>query len=70
MPSLYFIAVGENGDTASIDFVDFSSQKRSTVARLDKPFWYGLALSSDERSPLFTMVDSAGSNLMLVDRFR
>ena len=29
-----------------------------------------MTLSPDERSLVFPLVDSAGSNLMLVDRFR
>ncbi|MGH9372194.1 MAG: winged helix-turn-helix domain-containing protein [Vicinamibacterales bacterium] len=67
---LYFVAVGDTGDKPSVDFFDFSTGKRSTLVRLDKPHWFGMTLSPDERSLVFPLVDSAGSNLMLVDRFR
>ena len=67
---LYFIAFGDTGDKPSVDFFDFATGKRSTVVRLDKPFWFGMTLSPDERSLVFSLVDSAGSNLMLVDRFQ
>jgi hypothetical protein len=42
----------------------------SALVRLDKRFWFGMTLSPDERSLIFPLVDSAGSNLMLVDGFR
>ena len=65
---LYFVAFGETGDKPSVDFFDFATSKRSTLVRLDKPFWFGMTLSPDERSLVFSLVDSAGSNVMLVDR--
>jgi Tol biopolymer transport system component/DNA-binding winged helix-turn-helix (wHTH) protein len=68
--ALYFIAVGDTGAQPSVDFFDFATGKRSTLVRLDKPFWFGMTLSRDERSLVFSLVDSASSNLMLVDRFQ
>ncbi len=65
---LYFVAVGETSDTPSVDFFDFATGKRSTLARLDKPFWFGMTLSPDERSLVFSLLDSGGSNVMLVDK--
>ena len=41
-----------------------------TLHRLDKGWWYGAALSPDQRSVLYSVVDNAGSNLMLVENFR
>jgi Tol biopolymer transport system component/DNA-binding winged helix-turn-helix (wHTH) protein len=67
---LYFAAVNDASDKVSIDFFDFRTRQRSTLGRLDKPFWYGMAMSPDERSLVFSVVESAGSNLMVVDRFR
>lgn len=67
---LYFMAVNDTADRASIDFLDFRTGQRSTLVRLDKPFWFGLTLSPNERSLVFSLVDSGGSNLMLVDGFR
>ena len=67
---LYFVALNDTSDRPSVDFFDFSTRQRSTLVRLDKRFWFGMTLSPDERSLVFPLVDSAGSNLMLVDRFR
>jgi Tol biopolymer transport system component/DNA-binding winged helix-turn-helix (wHTH) protein len=65
---LYFLATGSHGDNASVDFVDLATGQRSTVVRLDKPFWVGMAMQPDERAIVFSLVDSAGSNLMFVNR--
>jgi Tol biopolymer transport system component/DNA-binding winged helix-turn-helix (wHTH) protein len=67
---LYFVAVGDTDNKPSVDFFDFATGKRSTLVRLDKPHWFGMTLSPDERSLVFSLVDSAGSNVMLVDRFQ
>ena len=67
---LYFMALNDTSDKASIDFLDFRTGQRSTLVRLDKPFWFGMTLSPNERSLVFSLVESAGSNLMLVDGFR
>jgi eukaryotic-like serine/threonine-protein kinase len=67
---LYFIALNDTPDRPSLEFLDFRTLQRSTLARLDKPFSVGMTLSPDERSLVFPLVDSAGSNLMLVDKFR
>jgi len=36
---------------------------------MQRPWWHGMALSPDGKL-LFSLVNSAGSNLMLVDNFR
>jgi len=66
---IYFLARGGERHQTTLDLFDFASGKRSTLAGVGKPFWWGMALSPDEKSLLFSVVDSAGSNLMLVDRF-
>jgi Tol biopolymer transport system component len=67
---LYLLAVGDAPGKTSIDFVEFATGTRSTIVELRKPWWYGMALSPDGKSLLFSLVESAGSNLMLVDNFR
>ena len=66
---LYFLAVGDAQNKTSIDYFEFKTGKRSTLLKLDKFWWYGMALSPDQQSLLYSVVDSAGSNLMLVDHF-
>ena len=67
---LYFVALNATPERPSVDFFDFSTRQRSTLVRLDKAFWFGITLSPDERSLVFPLVDTSGSNLVLVDRFR
>ena len=67
---LYLVAVGDTPGQLSIDFVEFSTGKRTTLAAIRKPFWFGVALSHDQQSFLYTTVESAGSNLVVVDKVR
>jgi Tol biopolymer transport system component len=67
---LYFLAVGDAPQKTSIDFFEFATGWRTIVRSLGKQWWYGMALSPDQQSLLYSVVDSAGSNLMLVDNFR
>ena len=67
---LYFLAVADAPDKTSIDFVEFATGRRTRVVELGKPWWYGMALSPDGTSPPNPLVNSAGSNLMLVENFR
>ena len=66
---LYLLAVGDAPHKTSIDFFEFATGSRRTIADLQRPWWYGMALSPDGKL-LFSLVNSAGSNLMLVDNFR
>jgi hypothetical protein len=67
---LYFLAVGDAPHKTSIDFHEFATGRRTTLLSLGKQWWYGNALAPDERSILISTVDSAGSNLMVVDRIQ
>jgi WD40 repeat protein len=67
---LYFLALGDSPNKASIDFFEYATGKRTTLLKLGKPHWVGMALSPDQKSRLYSVIDSAGSNLMLVDHFR
>ena len=67
---LYFVAVGDAPHKTSIDFFDYTTGKRTTLLALGKQYWWGMALSPDQRSLLYSVIDTAGSNLMLVDRFQ
>jgi hypothetical protein len=66
---VYFLAVGDAQNRTSIDFFEFKTGRRSTLLKLDKFWWYGMALSPDEQSLLYSVVDSAGGNLMLAVQF-
>jgi hypothetical protein len=67
---LYFLAVGDTPYKNSIDFFEYATGKQTTLLNLRKQYWSGMALSPDQKSLLYSVIDSAGSNLMLVDNFR
>jgi eukaryotic-like serine/threonine-protein kinase len=66
---LFFVTAGHARNKASIDFFEFATGSRTTIVDLRSSWWYGMALSPDGKL-LFSLVNSAGSNLMLVDNFR
>ena len=69
---IYFVA-GKDKDAQtgiSIDFLDFATGKTRSLLRIQKPWSYGMAISPDRQSLLLSLLDPAGSNLMLVENFR
>jgi Tol biopolymer transport system component/DNA-binding winged helix-turn-helix (wHTH) protein len=67
---IYFVALHGASDRTSIDFYSFATAKTTSLLRLDKPWWYGMAISPDQRAILYSVVDHAGSDLMLLDGYR
>ena len=69
-PGLYFLSVGSAPLTTAIEFYDDVRKTRTTLLRVGKRHSVGMALSPDKRWLLYSVVDSSGTNLMLVDNFR
>lgn len=67
---LYFVAVGDVPSRTSIDFVDVDTGRRTTLATIGKRWWFGIALSPDERWLLFPVTDREGRDLVLIDNVR
>ena len=67
---IYFLAVGDSASKTSIDFFEFSTGQRTTLAMIGKPWSGGIALSADQRWLLFSTIDREGRDLMLVDRIQ
>jgi Tol biopolymer transport system component len=67
---IYLLALRGSPPAASIEFFDLATRKTKLLHVLDRPFWYGFALSPDESSILFSQIDSQGSDLMLVESLR
>jgi Tol biopolymer transport system component len=65
---IYFLAVGDSASKTSIDFFEFTTGRRTTLAKIGKPWWSGAALSADQGWLLFATIDRDGSDLILVDR--
>jgi Tol biopolymer transport system component len=67
---VYLVAVGDAPSRLSIDFVDVGTGRRTTLATIPKRWWFGIALSPDERWLLFPVSDRDGRDLMLVENVR
>jgi hypothetical protein len=67
---IYFLGLGRDRPAASIEFFDFATGKTTALYTLDRPFWFGFALAPDERSILYSKVDTHGTDLMLVENLR
>jgi Tol biopolymer transport system component len=67
---IYLLALRGAPPVALIEFFDLATRKTTLLQTLDRPPWFGFALAPDERSILFSKLDSYGSDLMLVDAAR
>ena len=55
---IYLLARRGTPPVDSIEFFDFATGKTTVLHTLDRPFWFGFALAPDERSILFSKIDS------------
>ncbi len=65
---IYFVPTA-NGRSA-IHFLDFATGKDSRVVDLTAEPGYGLTISPNGKTLLYTQIDNRGSDLMLVEKFR
>jgi Tol biopolymer transport system component len=66
---IYFIPKPGADGKSSIQFLSFHTAKVKTVCPISGSPSSGLSVSPDGRSLLFTQIDDAGSDLMLVENF-
>jgi hypothetical protein len=71
---VYFVPVRERGRGSFLQFLSFATNRIKPVASFEKPLDVGslggLAVSADGKWILYTQVEQAGSELMLVENFR
>ena len=65
----WYISSPEN-NRRYLRFRKFAGGTTRTVAEIEKPVSWGLTVSPDGRSVLYSQVDEAGSDLMLINNFR
>jgi hypothetical protein len=54
----------------SVEYFDFASKHVRRIRKFEKNFGNGLSVSPDGRWLLYTQVDKANSDIMLVENFR
>jgi Tol biopolymer transport system component len=67
---IYFIGKTTSGEGPPIQYLSFETGKILTLIKLERAAGYGLAVSPDEKTLLYSQLDSAGSDVMAVDNFR
>jgi Tol biopolymer transport system component len=67
---IYFIARSESAAGSPIQFFNFATKKIRPIAATEKPVHLGVSISPDNRWILYSQLDQAGSDLMLVENFR
>jgi hypothetical protein len=67
---IYLLALRGAPPVAQIELFDLATRKTTVLHTLDRPVWFGFALAPDERSILFSKIDSHGSDLMSVENIR
>lgn len=60
----------EPGGTASIRYLNFRNGRERKLAFTERPSVFGFSVSPDERHIVYSQIDLAGSDLMLVENFR
>ena len=65
---IYFVAPHPDGSSA-VQFYSFATGNVTSIATIRRPVDWGMSVSPDERSILYTQIDEAGSDLMLVENF-
>jgi len=66
---IYFIAVDKQG-RSNICLQEFATGKIRTIGTMERPPEFGIAVSPDGRTILYSQVDDPGLDLMLVENFR
>jgi dipeptidyl aminopeptidase/acylaminoacyl peptidase len=68
---IYYLSAASSGALHStVKFFDPATRVGRTVQDIDKRWWFGLALSPDERSLLYSVRDADGSDLVMVEGIR
>ena len=67
---IYFIAAAGPDRRSAVRFRKFATGKTETLAELDKVTMWGITVSPDRRTLLYTQMDQNEMDLMLVDNFR
>jgi Tol biopolymer transport system component len=67
---LYFARPPQPDGGNSIEFLNFSTGKTTAIAATQRPIFWSVSVSPDERYLLWGQNDQEGSDLMLVENFR
>ena len=67
---IYFFGPEDDKGHSDINFYDFATEKTSKILTIEKAVYEHIEISPDGRTILYSQLDEAGSDLMLVENFR
>jgi Tol biopolymer transport system component len=67
---IYYISKPNEKGVSYIRFKDFATSSDRSIVPIEGRVWWGLSVSPDRRTFLYTSSDESGSDLMLVENFR
>ncbi|MFL6353147.1 MAG: protein kinase domain-containing protein [Bryobacteraceae bacterium] len=67
---IYFFTTADDKGRSDLCLYEFATSKTTKVLTVERSVDFGLAVSPDGGSILYTQLDEAGSNLMLVENFK
>jgi ribose 5-phosphate isomerase RpiB len=67
---IYFTPDGTRDRSASVEFLDFAKGVAAIIVKVQKPLDLGITVSPDGHTLLYSQIDTAGWELMLVENFR
>jgi Tol biopolymer transport system component/predicted Ser/Thr protein kinase len=67
---IYFFAKPDEKGHSDLSIYEFATGKTRKIATIERPVTWYVEVSRDDRTLLYTQVDEAGSDLMLVENFR
>ena len=67
---IYFFKVADDKGCSDLCLYEFATAKTRKLLTVERGVSYGLTVSPDGRTILYTQLDEAGSDLMLVENFR
>jgi Tol biopolymer transport system component len=65
---LYFTSQGASVSDTNIEYFDVFAGRRTRLSAIGKQWWYGGALSPDEKWLVYSVVDRIDNRLMVVDK--
>ena len=67
---IYFVRTPDEKGQSDLCFYELQSESTRCITTITKGIGYTISASPDGKSILYTQVDAAGSDLMLVENFR
>ncbi|MCE5309744.1 MAG: serine/threonine-protein kinase [Acidobacteriales bacterium] len=67
---IYYVAPAERKDAYLLLFFNFATRKSQTLTRIEGQPWWGLTISPDRRTVLFSVHKPINYDLMLIENFR